>query len=135
MSRGIMQNDDLLRKAIDENREFAIVCQSEKDAHSKRVSLYNAKRLLSPDDQRKVSISKENIDGNWVVKIKRLSHNIFEIIDGKLVPIKEKLKEDSQQMLNEMLEQGLSREDIIEILSSRGELKETIEEALNERTV
>lgn len=136
MSRkGVIQNDELLRRAINENKEFAIPCNDEKDAHSKRISLYNAKRLLTEREQRKVQIVKECIEGIWFIKILCRSYKVYEIVDGKMIPVVEKLTESSIAMLQEMLEQEVAKEDIISILSSRGESTEAIEEALNEHTV
>jgi len=129
--KGVIQNDELLRRAINEGKEFAIPCNDEKDAHSKRISLYNAKRLLSEREQRKVQITRECIDGVWFVKILSRSYTVYEIVDGKMVPVVEKLSESSMEMLKEMLEQEISREDIITILSGNGESVEAIEEALD----
>jgi hypothetical protein len=132
MSRkGVIQNQEYLQLAYRENRKFVIPCENEKDAHSKRVSLHNARRCLSEVEQRRIRISKRHIDGLWVVEIYRASTEILEEIDGKFVTVKEKLQDDSLQMMHEMLEQGLSKDEIVEILTGRGELKETIEEALD----
>ena len=133
--KGVIQNSEYLHLAYKENRRFIIPCESENDAHSKRVSLYNARRYMSETEQRRVRISKRNIEGKWFVEVYRASNDVLEVVDGKIIKVKEPLQSDSQQMLTEMLEQGLSRDEIIEILSSRGELKETIEEALNEQAI
>lgn len=132
MSRkGVIQNDYILQEVIRTGEGYAIACKNEKDAVSKRVSIYNAKRLLSEIDQRTISVQKVCKDGNWFIEITRNIAAVFKIIDGIYVPVKEQLKDDSLQMMHEMLEQGLSKDEIVEILTGRGELKETIEEALD----
>ena len=126
MKKGIIQNDEYLKKSLIEGKEFLIVCKDEKDANSKRVSLYNARRLLSEIDQRKVQIQKLLVDDKWVIRISREKQEVFEVVNGILVPVQEPLREDSKQMLAEMLGQGMKEEEIITVLTSRGEERNSI---------
>ena len=126
MKKGIIQNDEYLKKSLIEGKEFLIVCKDEKDANSKRVSLYNARRLLSEIDQRKVQIQKLLVDDKWVIRISREKQEVFEVVNGILVPVQEPLREDSKQMLAEMLGQGMKEEEIVAVLTSRGEERNSI---------
>ena len=126
MKKGIIQNDEYLKKSLIEGKEFLIVCKDEKDANSKRVSLYNARRLLSEIDQRKVQIQKLLVDDKWVIRISREKQEVFEVVNGILVPVQEPLREDSKQMLVEMLGQGMKEEEIVAVLTSRGEERGSI---------
>ena len=126
MKKGIIQNDEYLKKSLIEGKEFLIVCKDEKDANSKRVSLYNARRLLSEIDQRKVQIQKLLVDDKWVIRISREKQEVFEVVNGILVPVQEPLRDDSKQMLVEMLGQGMKEEEIVAVLTSRGEERGSI---------
>jgi len=126
MKRGVIQNDEYLKKSLIEGKEFLIVCKDEKDANSKRVSLYNARRLLCEIDQRKIQIQKLLVDDKWVIRISREKQEVFEVVNGILVPVQEPLREDSKQMLVEMLGQGMKEEEIVAVLTSRGEERNSI---------
>ena len=126
MKKGIIQNDEYLKKSLIEGKEFLIVCKDEKDANSKRVSLYNARRLLCETDQRKIQIQKLLVEDKWVIRISREKQEVFEVVNGILVPVQEPLREDSKQMLAEMLGQGMKEEEIITVLTSRGEERNSI---------
>ena len=130
MQKGIIQNDEYLKLAINEDREFVILCEDEKDCNSKRVSLYNARRTFSEADQKRCRIQKLQLDGKWIVRVSRYVPEVFEVINGILVPVRESLKEDSKVMLAEMLGQGMKEHDIIAVLVGRGELKESVEEEI-----
>ncbi|HBZ35487.1 MAG TPA: hypothetical protein DEO33_03580 [Rikenellaceae bacterium] len=130
MQKGIIQNDEYLKLAINEDREFVILCEDEKDCNSKRVSLYNARRTFSEADQKRCRIQKMQLDGKWIVRVSRYVPEVFEVINGILVPVRESLKEDSKVMLTEMLGQGMKEDDIIAVLVGRGELKESVEEEI-----
>ena len=123
----MIQNDEYLKLAIQEGREFLIVCENERDCNSKRVSLYNARRGFSIEDQKRCRIQKMQLEGKWIVRISRDTTEVLEVVDGVLTTVKEPLKEDSKAMLIEMLGQGIAEEEIIAVLLGRGELKETIE--------
>jgi predicted RNase H-like HicB family nuclease len=104
MQKGIIQNDKYLRKAILEDQEFVIVCEDEKDCNSKRTSLYNARRTFSEAEQELCRIQKLQIDGKWVVRISRNKPEVYQVVDGILVPVVDPLKEDSKTMLEERKE-------------------------------
>jgi hypothetical protein len=126
LKKGIIQNDEYLKKSLIEGKEFLIVCKDEKDANSKRVSLYNARRLLCEIDQRKIQIQKLLVDDKWVIRISREKQEVFEVVNGILVPVQEPLRDDSKQMLVEMLGQGMKEEEIVAVLASRGEERNSI---------
>ena len=127
MQKGVIQNDEYLKLAILEGREFIIICEDERDCNSKRVSLYNARRNFSEADQRRCRIQKMQVDDKWVVRISRNAPAVMEIIDGIITPFKEPLKEDSKVMLTEMLGQGMKEEEVIAVLVGRGEQRESVE--------
>jgi len=139
MLKGVIQNDEYLVKAIQEDKTFAVKCNDEKDCNSKRVSLYNARRAMSLEEQRKVCIEKKQVDGDWFVFISKAKNNVFEVVDGRLVGIENKnpLRESSKTMIREMLEQGLPDELVIETLLTRDEtpfsIKEEIEKLRREK--
>ena len=126
--KGVIQNEDCIIMTLYEGREFIIPCSDSKDANSKRVSLYNARRRLSVADQKKVRIQKERLGEAWVVKISPGQQEILEVINGKLVPYEEEVmmpQRFKDQML-EMLKNGLDEEEIIESLVLRGQSVSTI---------
>jgi len=127
MQKGVIQNDEYLKLAILEGREFIIICEDERDCNSKRVSLYNARRNFSEADQRRCRIQKMQMDDKWIVRISRNAPAVMEIIDGIITPFKEPLKEDSKVMLTEMLGQGMKEEEVIAVLVGRGEQRESVE--------
>jgi glycerol-3-phosphate responsive antiterminator len=71
------------------------------------------------------------MDGKWIVRISRNNPEILEVINGILAPVIEPLQSDSKTMLVEMLGQGISREEIIAILTDRGELREVVEKEID----
>jgi len=126
--KGVIQNEECIIMTLYEGREFIIPCSDSKDANSKRVSLYNARRRLSVADQKKVRIQKERLGEAWVVKISPGQQEILEVINGKLVPYEEEVmmpQRFKDQML-EMLKNGLDEEEIIESLVLRGQSVSTI---------
>lgn len=127
MRKGIIQNDEYLRLAVNEGREFIIICEDERDCNSKRISLYNARRSFSEAEQKRCRIQKMQMDGKWIVRISRNNPEILEVINGILAPVIEPLQSDSKAMLIEMLGQGMKEEEIVEVLTSRGESKEAVE--------
>jgi hypothetical protein len=135
MQKGIIQNDEYLKLAILEGREFIILCEDERDCNSKRVSLYNARRNFSEADQRRCRIQKMQVEDKWVVKISRNTPTVMEIIGGIIAPFKEPLKNDSKTMLVEMLGQGMKEDEIISILVSRGEEQESVEAEIKRLSV
>lgn len=127
MKRGVIQNDKYLKRAILEDQKFVIVCEDEKDCNSKRISLYNARRGFSEAEQGLCRIQKMQIDGKWVVRVSRNNPEVYQEINGTLVLVVEPLQESSKVMLAEMLEQGIVKDDIISILTSRGEDRRAVE--------
>lgn len=130
MRKGIIQNDEYLRLAVNEGREFVIICEDERDCNSKRISLYNARRSFSEAEQKRCRIQKMQMDGKWIVRISRNNPEILEVINGILAPVIEPLQSDSKTMLVEMLGQGMKEEEIITVLVSRGEERESVEKEI-----
>ncbi len=58
ITRGLIQNEECIGLTLYEGREFIIPCEGSKDANSKRVSLYNARRRLSIPDQKKLKYKR-----------------------------------------------------------------------------
>jgi hypothetical protein len=137
MQKGVIQNEDCVIKVLTEGREFVLVCEDEKDAHSKRVSLYNARRRLSAVDQRKIVIHKERMKDNWVVRVYRGSPNIMEVVNGELVPYEEiaTLSETGNKLLSEMLSKGMNEEEVFDILKERGEAEKSIREEIRKLSI
>lgn len=128
--KGVIQNDEYLKLAVNEGREFVIVCEDERDCNSKRISLYNARRSFSEAEQKRCRIQKMQMDGKWIVRISRNNPEILEVINGILAPVIEPLQSDSKTMLVEMLGQGMKEEEIITVLVSRGEERESVEKEI-----
>jgi len=120
--KGMIQNEECLALALYEGREFIINCEDSKDANSKRVSLYNARRKLSLLDQKKIKIHKERIGENWVVRVYKGKQEIMEVIDGKLVPYEEviEIAAPHRKQLIEMLHADYEEEEIIAALIVKG---------------
>jgi len=135
MRKGVIQNDEYLKLAILEGREFVIVCEDERDCNSKRISLYNARRGFSEAEQKRCRIQKMQVDGKWVVRVSRNSPEVFEVINGILTPVVEPLKDDSKAMLVEMLGQGMREDEIVSVLVSRGEEQESVEAEIKRLSV
>lgn len=128
MKSGAIQNDEFITRCVMEGKDFVVLCEDEKDANSKRVSLYNARRKLSVSEQKRVAVQKCKIGNDWVVKIFKPKSKVFQLVDGELVPLAEaaELSESSKQMLCEMLEQGMDEESIVEVLLQRNEEEESV---------
>ena len=127
-SRGLIQNEECIGLTLYEGREFIIPCEGSKDANSKRVSLYNARRRLSIPDQKKIKIQKELLGDSWIVRICPNKQSILEVIDGKLVEYTEEIEvsKEIRGQIVEMLQNDYSETDIVNALSTRG---------LNEKTI
>lgn len=132
--RGVIQNEEYVGLALREGREFVVMCESEKDANSKRISLYNVRKRLTAEEQKKVQIKKLCENGQWMVKISRGRPEVFEIVKGELVPVIEELKLSSSSLniLKDMIDQGLDTDSIVEILTDRGEEEQAIRKELEE---
>ena len=127
MLKGKIQNDEYLKLAVSEGREFIVVCEDEKDCNSKRISLYNARRSFSEEEQKFCRIQKIRVEDKWVVRISRNNPSVFEVINGILTPMTKPLQESSKIMLTEMLGQCMKESEIIDALTARGEDKEAVE--------
>ena len=130
--RGFIQNEEVLIEALYGETLF-IPCKDKKDAHSKGVSLNNAKNSrLSPDQQRKVRVQETELDGEWGVKIFPSSDiPVYKIVDGKKVLwnlensqistsvtiSKSKLSTDNHRILELMLKDKKSTEEIVDTLN------------------
>jgi hypothetical protein len=135
MKKGAIQNEEYLQRALIEGKDFIIVCRDERDANSKRVSLYNARRLYPETDQKKIQIQKMLYDDKWIIKISREIPEVYELLNGVLIAVREPLRGDSKEMLIEMLGQGMKEEEVINILVERGEQKESVEEEIRRLSV
>ena len=91
--RGILQNSEFVLLALNENRAFVIPCRNEKDANSKRVSLYHTRKKLKEQDQKVIRIKKELLNSVWVVRVWKEDSPVLELIDGKLSLFKEEQNE------------------------------------------
>ena len=133
-ARGLIQNEECIGLTLYEGREFIIPCEGSKDANSKRVSLYNARRRLSIPDQKKVRIQKELLGDSWVVRICPNRQSILEVVDGKLVEYTEKVKvsKEIRGQIVEMLQNDYSEADIVDALNTKGLNEKTILEEIAE---
>ncbi len=132
MKKGVIQNSVILYRALYEDKDFLVLCENEKDANSKRVSLYNARSQMPRNDQAKLRLQKVFFEDQWFIKVSKHQNEVYELVNGKLIPVIDEIADDSAQMMKEMLEQGLSNEEIVTILASHGELKRSVEKKLEE---
>jgi hypothetical protein len=86
---GNIRNAEFMTKTAFEKREFLILCRDEKDANSKRVSLYNVRKTLPESLQVNVAIRKQKIGESWGVRIYYEESQVLEIINGELVNVVE----------------------------------------------
>ena len=118
----VIQNDEVLMECLETGEEFFIHCTDKNDAHSKAVSLINARRRLSVEMQRKLRVQKIQMDGVYGVKVSPSSTvEIYKIVNGVKVvwnPNENRLSDDVRRMINLMLTDGLSDEDILENLKN-----------------
>jgi hypothetical protein len=134
--RSSIQNEELLMEVLG-GESFFIPCENEKDAHSKSVSLNNARGCRLPSfQQKKVRIQKTLLDGEWGVKVfPARDITVFRLKDGVKIPwtsedLKEEgeiSKDDQQRMLMLMLQDGKTHEEIIAILGE--EVREKLTDA------
>jgi hypothetical protein len=114
---GVIQHENVLRKVLGSGNPCFIVCNDRKDAHSKAVSLNNARSRLTIAEQKKLKVQKTEIDGVWGVRISPASEAvIWEIVDGKMVrwdPDEGKLSDDDQRMFDLMVKDKVPLEDIL----------------------
>lgn len=133
--KGVIQNEEYVKMALIEGREFVLVCSGESDANSKRVSLYNVRKRLSPADQRRIRIQKfKDSNGSWFVRISREMQEVMEVIGGEVRAFADskELSPSSLKIIKEMLEANID-EEVIEItLADRGERGSSIRAAIKE---
>jgi hypothetical protein len=143
--RSAIQNEDTLIEALYGETLF-ISCKNKKDAHSKCVSLNNARSSrLSIEQQKKIRIQETFFEGEWGVKVFPATEiPIYKIVDGKKIlwnpedsraPLtlvnnnKSKLSNDNYHILELMLKDKVSTEEILSTLLN--EKPEDIMEAIN----
>jgi len=119
--KNVIQNDEVLYETLSTGEEFFIPCRDRADAHSKSVSLNNARNRMNNTQQRSVKVQKVEIDGIWGVKISPASKTvILKLVDGKMIPWSpndNKLSDDNQRMVSLMVKDNKTDEEILEILS------------------
>jgi len=113
-----IQNEETLLEVAHNGGDYFIECIDKQDAHSKQVSLNNAKRKLTTEEQLRVRIQKKkDTDGIWGVRIYAAElAPIFKLVDGVKVPWnpnEEKLSYDAERMLKLMIEDGVPTEQIL----------------------
>jgi hypothetical protein len=118
----LIQNDEVLMEVLTKDKEFFIPCEDKKDAHSKLVSLINARRRLSLEQQRGLRVQKlQDNNSIWGVKVSPAAKRvIYEIVDGKQIPWNPEeniLSEESKRIVDLMLADGISESEIISTLS------------------
>jgi len=122
MSRyGVIQNEETLQEVLATGCELFIPCVDKKDAHSKAVSLNNAKNRLTLAQQRKVRVQRAEVNGVWGVNIIPASKVvIWKTVDGVRTlwdPEEGKLSDDDQRMFDFMVKDNVPLEQIIASLS------------------
>ena len=131
--KGIIQNADLLDKVCLNGREFIIQCEDEKDANSKRVSLYNAKRELTENQQKCLKIKKVKINDVWSIRIyKEKEQKVLEVIDGNVAKMKvDELSKEGLELIYALTKDKCSKEEIKEALIDSGEDTEAVENEIS----
>jgi hypothetical protein len=127
--RGFTQNEEYIGLALRQGREFIIPCKNADDANSKRVSLYNVRRTLAPEDQKKLSIQKVKFNDEWAVKISKCLPEVWEKIGDTYVLVQEtsaELSDYNKDTIRAMLEAGESFGDITDAIVARGEIEERV---------
>jgi hypothetical protein len=127
--KGAIQNEEVLIEVL-YGESFFIPCVDEKDAHSKSVSLNNAKNgRLSPDQQKKIRIQKLYYDNQWGVKVSpTVEIPIYKLVNGEKVlwnreeaktehVVEGKLSTENQRILELMIKDNQSTEDILTALA------------------
>jgi hypothetical protein len=113
----VIQNDEVLMECLETGEEFFIPCADKNDAHSKAVSLINARRRLSVEMQRKLRVQKVQMDGVYGVKVSPGSTvEIYKIVNGAKViwnPNENRLSDDAKRMVSLMIVDLYSDEDIL----------------------
>jgi hypothetical protein len=85
-----MLNDyELLKKVVEEDKEFAYMFDTEAGATFQAKSLHNTKRKFKNEDIKKIEIFKSfnSAAKNWEVRIKQSKNKVFKIINGEFIPL------------------------------------------------
>lgn len=118
---GVIQNEEVLQEVLRDESEFFIPCMNKADAHSKAVSLSNAKNRLPIFQQKKLRVQRVEVDGEWGVKVFPASKIVvWKLVDGEKTlwdPNEGKLSEEDQRQFNFMVDSHESLENIISCLS------------------
>lgn len=122
---GVIQNEEVLQEVLNTEEMFFIPCASKSDAHSKAVSLSNAKNRLPLFQQRKLRVQRAEVDGEWGVKILPASAVVvWKIVNGEKVlwnPNEGKLSDEGKRMFDFMVKDDIALEEIIKNLSDEKE--------------
>lgn len=123
--RAVIQNEELLYEVIETGEEFFVPCRDKTDAHSKSVSLNNARGRMAADQQRQIKVQKLQIGEVWGVKISPASKTVvYKLVDGIMTPWKptdSRLSEDAYRLVELMVKDGKSDEEILAILNDENE--------------
>jgi 1,2-phenylacetyl-CoA epoxidase PaaB subunit len=118
---GVIQNEETLQEVLANGYELFIPCLNQKDAHSKAVSLNNAKNRLTLPQQRKVRVQRAEVDGVWGVRIFPAAKTvIWKIVDGVKTlwdPEEGRLSDEDQRIFDLMMKDNVPLEQIIANLS------------------
>jgi len=103
-----IQNEEVLPEVL-KGESFFIPCFNEKDAHSKRVSLNNAKMNgFPPWEQKKIKIQKVEINKKWGVKVfPAAKTTIMKIVGDEMVPWSS--EEEDEEVVGDVLSKGDKR--------------------------
>lgn len=145
--RGSIQNEEVLIEVL-YGESFFIPCKDKKDAHSKGVSLNNAKNSrMSSAQQKKIRVQEVELDGEWGVKVfPAIEIPIYRIVEGKKVlwnaeedthvtavllggksSSKSRLNPDNQRILELMLQDKKEVEEIVSALDDE-KMEDVLEE-------
>lgn len=127
-----IQNEEVLPEVL-KGETFFIPCANEKDAHSKCVSLNNAKvNNFPPWEQKKIRIQKVEINEQWGVKaFPATKIPILKLVDKKMVPwlsegfeetiAIDTLSQEDKRIISLMITDKCSPEEILSVLSGKKE--------------
>lgn len=138
---GVIQHEEVLQEVLESESVFFIPCVDKADAHSKAVSLNNAKKRLPEFQQRKLRVQRAEDDGIWGVRVFPATKIVvWKIVNGEKVqwnPNENKLSEEGQRMLVLMIKDRLSLEEIVANLSDekRDVVKKAYEKLIGEKEV
>lgn len=115
--QGIIQNEEVLYEVARTGSVFFIPCCDKADAHSKSVSLSNARIRMPLSLQKRVRVQRCQMDGIWGVKVIPDSQVlIYKLEGGKKIPwtsVDNAFTPDEHRMFEVMLQDGLGLQDIL----------------------